>query len=67
MKIVKIKKGIEIRHNKRKGLKLRKSWSKAETCDGCFLFEHDIHCERVTYINNVCGSERNTIFKKKYP
>lgn len=67
MKVIKNRGGIEIKHNKRKGLKLRKTKITVDeySCLGCYLFELGRHCERRSDKLNVCGFDK-IIYKKAY-
>ena len=57
---------VELRRNKRKGLKLEMTEAEdPDTCSGCYLFKIKRHCERVSEDVNLCGSE-NIIYKKAY-
>lgn len=67
MEVIRNRDRIEIKHNKRKGLKLRKTKIKGDeySCLGCYLFELDRHCERRSDKLNVCGFDK-IIYKKVY-
>ena len=67
MKVIRNRGRIEIKHNKRKGLKLRKTkiTSDEYSCLGCYLFELGRHCKRMSDKVNVCGADK-IIYKKVY-
>ena len=57
---------VELRRNKKKGLKLKViEADDPDTCSGCYLFMIKRHCERVSEDVNLCGGEE-IIYKKTY-